>query len=119
MGVAVGIATDVGGGSSFSMLASMRCAYEIAQLRGRSLHPVCAYYLATLGSAHVLRMADKVGNLAAGYEADIVILDPKATPLLADRTARCETIYELLFALMVLGDDRAVRQTYAAGRPLL
>lgn len=114
--VPVGLATDVGGGSSFSMLATMRAAYEIAQLRGHSLHPVKAYHLATLGSARVLRLEDRIGNLAAGYEADMIVLDPAATPILAERTRSAGSLAEVLFALMILGDNRAVTATYVAGR---
>ncbi len=115
--VPVGLATDVGGGSSFSMFASMRTAYEIAQLRGHSLHPVQAFHLATLGSAGVLRMAQQIGNLAPGYEADIVVLDPKSRPVLAGRVSQARNIEDVLFALMILGDDRAVRATYVFGEP--
>ncbi len=114
--VPVGLATDIGGGSSFSMFASMRSAYEIAQLRGHSLHPVQAFHLATLGSAKVLRMDQQVGNLAAGYEADIIVLDPKSRPILAERVSQARSIEDVLFALMILGDDRAVTETYIAGK---
>lgn len=114
--VIVGLATDVGGGSSFSMLAVMRSAYEIAQLSGYSLHPIRAWALATMGSAAALRLGDKIGALAPGLEADVLVIDPAATPLLADRTARAQSLAELLFALMILGDDRAIRRTYAGGR---
>jgi guanine deaminase len=85
--VRVGLGTDVGGGSSFSMLATMRSAYEIAQLRGHSLHPLCAFWLATQGSAQVLRMDDRIGNLVPGRDADIVVLT-RLTPVIAQRTAR-------------------------------
>ena len=114
--IAVGLGTDVGGGSSFSMLATMRAAYEIAQLRGNSLHPARAFWLATRGSAEVLLMSEHVGNLAAGFDADIVVLDPGATPVIAQRTARAASISDILFVLMIMGDDRAVTATYAAGR---
>lgn len=114
-GVPLGLATDVGGGSSFSMLATMKAAYEIAQLRGVSLHPVQAFHLASLGSARVLGMEQQIGNLAAGYEADIVVLDPRAKPVLAERVAEARSIEDVLFALMILGDDRAVRAVYVAG----
>ena len=113
--IPVGLATDVGGGSSFSMFSSMRTAYEIAQLRGHSLHPVQAFHLATLGSAKVLRMDHQIGNLAPGYEADIVVLDPNSRPILAERVSQARGIEDVLFALMILGDDRAVKAVYAAG----
>ena len=114
--VPVGLATDVGGGSSFSMLATMRTAYEIAQLRGHSLHPVQAFHLATLGSARVLRMEHKIGNLAEGFEADLVVLDPRSRPILAERVGQARSIEDVLFALMILGDDRAVKAVYVAGQ---
>lgn len=114
--IPVGLATDVGGGSSFSMLQTMRSAYEIAQLRGDALHPYRALYLATKGAAEVLRLDSEVGDLAPGFEADIVVLDLNATPLLSARVGGAETASEALFAAMILGDDRAVRRTYAAGR---
>ena len=116
--VSVGLGTDVGGGSSFSMFATMKAAYEVAQLRGHSLHPAQAFWLATIGGARLLQMEAQVGNLAPGMEADIIVLDPASRPLLAQRTARASGLADLLFALMILGDDRAVRATYAAGRKL-
>ncbi len=114
--VPIGLATDVGGGSSFSMLATMRAAYEISQLRGVALHPVRAFYLATVGSARVMRLDDRVGNLAAGFEADIVVIDLKSQPLIAERMRHAADINEALFVQMILADDRAIRAVYAGGR---
>jgi guanine deaminase len=114
--VHVGLGTDIGGGTSFSLLATMGAAYEIAQLNGRSLSAVEAFYLATLGGARALALDNSIGAIAPGYEADFAVLDPKATPLLALRHARAESIQDVLFALMMLGDDRAVRATYVAGQ---
>ena len=111
----IGLATDIGGGSSFSMFATMRTAYEIAQLRGHSLHPVQAFYLATSGSARVLRMERRIGNLAAGMEADIIVLDPRSRPILAGRVGQARGIEDVLFALMILADDRAVKAVYVNG----
>ena len=113
--VPVGLATDIGGGTSFSMFATMRTAYEIAQLRGASLHPVQAFHLASLGSARVLRMDHLVGNLAPGYEADIIVLDPRSRPILAGRVDQARSIEDVLFALMILADDRAVTAVYVGG----
>jgi len=115
-GVPVGLATDVGGGSSFSMLATMRSAYEIGQLRGDALHPAQLWWLATAGSAAAMRVGEQIGGLAKGMEADLVILDPDATPVLAQRTQRAEDIWDVLFALIILGDDRAIHQTWVNGR---
>ncbi|MEX2519809.1 MAG: guanine deaminase, partial [Paracoccaceae bacterium] len=115
-GVEVGLATDVGGGSSFSMLATMKSAYEIAQLRGRALHPAELLWLATEGSARAMRRPN-LGRLAAGADADIIAFDPAATPVLAQRTARAESVFDQLFALIILGDDRAIAETWIAGKP--
>jgi guanine deaminase len=115
-GVKVGIGTDVGAGTSFSLLATLAQAYQVGQLRGTSLDPFRALYLATLGGARTLGLGDRIGALAPGYEADFIVLDPAATPLLARRTAATATLHDRLFALMMLGDDRAIHQTYLMGR---
>jgi guanine deaminase len=98
------------------MFETMKAAYEISQLRGYSLHPAKAFYLATVGSADVLRLGDRVGNLAAGKDADIVVLDLESRPLLAQRMQRAENLWEILFIQMILADDRAVHTTYVGGR---
>ncbi|BAF90623.1 putative guanine aminohydrolase [Azorhizobium caulinodans ORS 571] len=114
--VRVGLGTDVGAGTSFSQLASLNEAYKVAALQGGRLDAVKGFYLATLGGAHALHLDDRLGRLAPGYEADVCVLDLKATELLALRTARSDDISDQLFALMTLGDDRAIRATYVAGR---
>lgn len=114
--IPVGLATDIGGGSAFSMLATMKASYEICQLQGFNLHPAKAYYLATLGSAHVMGLEQKIGNLAPGYDADIIVLDPAARPLLAERMRRADNFWDMLFILMILGDDRSICATYIAGQ---
>lgn len=113
--VRVGLGTDVGGGTSLSQLQSLNEAYKVVAMSGRKLDAQRAFYLATLGGAHALHLDDRLGRLAPGYEADIVVLDAKATPLLGFRTEHCNSIDELLFVLMTLGDDRAVRATWIAG----
>jgi guanine deaminase len=115
-GLPVGLATDTGGGSSFSMLRTMAAAYEIGQLRGTPLHASQLLWLATQGSARALHLADRIGNLAPGMEADFIALDLASTPAIAQRSARAEDIWEALFATIMLGDDRAIAATYLAGQ---
>ena len=117
-GIRVGLATDTGGGSSFSMLRTMAAAYEIGQLRGTALHPAQLMWLATEGSAAALHMTGEVGRLALGAAADIVVLDLASTPAIAQRHAQAEDIWEALFPTIMMGDDRAVAATYVAGRPV-
>ena len=114
----VGLATDTGGGSSFSMLRTMAAAYEIAQLRGTALHPSELLWLATGGSAEALRLGDRIGRLAPGYEADLVVLDLASTPAIAQAMARAEDIWQAVFPTIMMGDDRAIRQVYVAGKPV-
>jgi guanine deaminase len=116
-GVNVALGTDVGAGTSFSILTTVARACDIAQLKGSPLDPLRAFYLATLGGAKALGLADRIGSFALGREADFIALDPAATPLLARRLKGVTDIRELLFALMVLGDDRAVAGTWIAGKP--
>ncbi|WP_167647277.1 guanine deaminase [Mameliella alba] len=112
----VGFATDTGGGSSFSMLRSMAAAYEVAQLRGRALHPAELIWLATTGSARALRLDNRIGSLAPGMEADFIALDLASTPAIAQRSARAKDLWEALFPTIMMGDDRAIAATYVAGR---
>jgi guanine deaminase len=114
----VGLATDTGGGSSFSMLRTMAAAYEVAQLRGQSLHPAQLWWLATQGSARALRAEHQIGSLAPGMEADIVVIDLASTPAIDQAAARAETPWQQLFPTIMLGDDRAVAQVWVAGKPL-
>ncbi|MFJ5175317.1 guanine deaminase [Streptomyces griseoviridis] len=111
----VGLGTDIGAGTSFSLLATVNEAYKVAELSNYPLDSVKAFYLATLGGAQAMGIDDKVGSLEPGHEADFVVLDPRATPLLARRTSRVSDIDELLFVLAVMGDDRTVRATYVNG----
>lgn len=113
--VHVGLGSDVGAGTSFSTLATLNEAYKVARLHGDTLTALRGFFLATLGGARAMGLEQRIGSFAAGREADFVVLDPAATPLLALRTARAESIEDVLFALMTLGDDRAVAATYVAG----
>jgi guanine deaminase len=114
--IALGLATDTGGGSSFSMLRTMAAAYEIAQLRGTALHARHLLWLATAGSARALHLEDKIGQIAPGLEADICVLDLASTPAIAQRTDRAQNIWEAVFATIMMGDDRAVHDVWIAGR---
>ena len=113
-GVRLGLGTDIGAGTSFSLLHTAGLAYQAGVVRDYALDPFRALYFATAGSAALLHIADRVGGLAPGQEADFVVLDDRATPLLARRTAGAG-LAERLFALQILGDDRAIRQTYVLG----
>jgi guanine deaminase len=112
--VRLGLGTDVGAGTSFSMLHTAGLAYQAALARGQALDPFRALYLATAGSAALLHIGDLVGALEPGQEADFVVLDAAATPLLARRTAGAD-LATRLFALQILGDDRAIAATYIMG----
>ena len=114
--VRIGIATDVGGGTSYSMLATLGEAYKVAMLGGRKPTAHDLFHLATRGNAMHLGLGDEIGTIEAGRWADLTVLDPAATPVLADRDALSEGLEDTLFALAILGDDRAVRATYVAGR---
>lgn len=114
--VPLSLATDVGGGTSFSMLRTMNEAYKMARLGGTYLPAVRMFYLATLGGARSMQLEGTIGNFVKDAEADFIVLDPQATPLLARRAAHTNSLDELLFALALLGDDRTVAATYAAGK---
>lgn len=107
--------TDVGGGTSFSMLRTLGEAYKVAQLSGQQLSPLRAFYLATRGAARCLGLEQQIGHFAPGTEADFIALDLRATPLLARRTSQSRTLMETLLVLMTLGDDRAVSGTWILG----
>ena len=115
-GMSLSLATDVGGGTSFSMLQTMNETYKVARMGGTYLPALRMFYLATLGAARSMQLEGTIGNFSVGAEADFIVLDPTATPLLARRTARAENLDTLLFALALLGDDRTVAATYSAGR---
>ncbi len=113
--VRVGLGTDVGAGTSFSILSTLSEAYKAAQLNTYALTAGHAYYLATRGTANAMYIDDKVGSIAPGMEADIVVLDMKSTPIIDYRMQFARDIHEALFIQMTLGDDRAVQATYIAG----
>jgi guanine deaminase len=113
--VRIGVATDIGGGSSYSMLRTMDEAYKIQQLLGERLNPLESYYYMTLGNARSLSLADRIGTLEAETDADIVVLNAAATPAMALKMEVVRTLCEELFLLQTMGDDRAIVETYVAG----
>ena len=116
-GVRIGLATDIGGGTSYSMLRTAAEAYKVLQMQGQTLPALEAFRMMTRGNAGVLGLADRIGSLQTGMEADIVVLDARATSAMAQRMAAVrDDLAEELFVLMTLGDDRSVRATYVAGQ---
>ena len=113
----VGLATDTGGGSSFSMLRTMAAAYELGQLRGRALHPAELWWLATAGSARALHADHQIGTLAPGMEADLVVIDLASTPAIEQATRRAADIWQAIFPTIMMGDDRAIHATWINGKP--
>ncbi|MBZ9768758.1 guanine deaminase [Mesorhizobium sp. CA6] len=113
----IAAATDVGGGTNYSMLRTMDEGYKVIALNGEKLNPFQSFWQLTRGNAEALSVADKVGTLEEGTDADIVVLDAHATPGMRLRMETVETLAEELFLLQTLGDDRAVREVYVAGRP--
>lgn len=115
-GVSSGLGTDVGGGTSLSLLRTASEAYKVLHMQEHALPSMQALYLATLGAAEALRLDDRIGNFAAGKEADFVVLDVEGSSLSARRCAATASIEEKLFALMTLADDRHVAATYLLGK---
>ncbi|WP_272010625.1 guanine deaminase [Roseovarius sp. ZX-A-9] len=116
-GITNAIATDVGAGTSYSMLQTLNEGYKVLQLQNQPLHPLRAFHWITRGNAVALGLEDRIGTLDAGTEADIVVLNPRATDAMALRCDRATDLFQELFILMMMGDDRAIVQTYAAGTP--
>ncbi len=114
--VALGIGTDVGGGTSYSMLQTLGETYKVQMLCGLKLKAAELFHMATLGNARRLKIDHETGSLDVGKYADIVVLDPEATPVLAARHPLSQSLEDILFALALLGDDRAVAATYVAGQ---
>lgn len=114
--VRTGLATDTGGGSSFSMLRTMAAAYEIGQLRGEVFHPAQLWWLATEGSAQTLQAAEQIGHLGKGAMADIAVINLRSTEVIDQRVARAENVWDAVFPSIMLGDDRAIRDVWVAGR---
>lgn len=118
IGVKTAVATDIGGGTSYSLLQTLDEFYKVQQLNGGRLFPMLAFYMATLGNAEAMGMAADIGTIVPGKMADLVVLDAAATPAAALKMEVVESLAEELFLLQTLGDDRSVVETYVAGAPL-
>jgi len=117
-GIPVGLGTDIGAGTTLSLLGTAAEAYKVLHLQEQMLSPWQALYLATLGAARALAWDDRIGNFEIGKEADFVVLDPAAGTLQRRRTAAAQDLAELVFALLMLGDERCVRATHILGEPV-
>jgi guanine deaminase len=115
-GIDVALASDVGGGDSFSMFDVMSQAYKVCRLNGYNLDPVKAFYLTTLAAAKVLGVDDSIGNFESNKEADFIVLDLNASELIKQKIQTVTDISDLLFCLMMLGDDRLVGEVYILGQ---
>jgi guanine deaminase len=113
--VRVSIATDIGGGSSYSMLRTLDEAYKILQLQGERLNPFESYHMMTLGNAQALSLSEKIGTLEPGTDADFVVLNMAATPAMALKAEVVNSLADELFLLQTMGDDRSIAETYVAG----
>lgn len=118
LGARIAVATDIGGGTSYSMLRTLDEGYKVLQLRGQRLNPLRSFYMATLGNARAMSLEARIGSIEAGRDADLVVLDARATPQMALRMEAVESLANELFLLQTCGDDRAVVETYVAGKPM-
>ncbi len=117
-GARIAVATDVGGGTSYSMLRTLDEGYKVLQLRGQRLNPLQSFYMMTLGNARAMSLDERIGSIEAGKDADLVVLDARATPQMALRMETVQSLAGELFLLQTCGDDRAVVETYVRGRPM-
>ncbi len=117
-GARIAVGTDVGGGTSYSMLRTLDEGYKVLQLRGQRLDPLRSFYMMTLGNARAMSLDDRIGAIEPGRDADLVVLDACATPQMALRMEAVDTLANELFLLQTCGDDRAVVETYVAGRAM-
>lgn len=115
--IRIATATDVGGGTNYSMLRTMDEAYKVIALQGEKLNPFASFWQLTRGNAEALSLVERIGTLDEGTDADIVVLNAAATPVMRLRMETVQTLAEELFLLQTLGDDRAVAEVYIAGKP--
>ncbi|MEQ1900870.1 MAG: guanine deaminase [Devosia sp.] len=117
-GARIAVATDVGGGTSYSMLRTLDEGYKVLQLRGQRLNPLRSFYMMTLGNARALSLDDRIGSIEAGRDADLVVLDARATPQMELKMEAVTSLSNELFLLQTCGDDRAVAETYVMGKAM-
>ena len=117
-GLRTAIATDVGGGTSFSMLRTLDEAYKIQQLENYSLNPLASYFWSTMGNAECLGLQNQIGSIKTGSYADLIVLNSESTSLMRHRMEKCRTIEEELFILQTLGDDRAIDAVFISGKKI-
>lgn len=115
-GVNVTLGSDVGAGTGFPMLQTLQDAYKVSAMNGHPMHALTGFYMLTLGAAKALGLENISGNFDPGKEADFVVIEPKMNPLLQYRIAEAESIEDVLFALMILGDERVVKETFLMGK---
>ena len=116
VGMRSAVATDIGGGTSYSMLRTLDEFYKVQQMRQNRLPPLTALYMATRGNAEAMGLADDIGSIAPGHYADLIVLNAGATPAMRVKMERISSLAEEVFLLQTLGDDRAIAETYVAGR---
>ena len=114
-GQQIGLATDTGGGSSFSMFRVMASAYEVGQLGGHSLHPSQLFWLATVGNAQSLHLENSIGNLKISMEADIIAIDLNSDEVISQRVETSENIWDKLFPTIMMGNSKAIRDVWVNG----
>lgn len=115
-GVRTAIATDIGGGTSYSMLKTLDEAYKVLQLKNQVLNPLKSFFMMTLGNARALQLEQQIGTLEEGSEADLVVMNSQVTPAMALRMETVRNLSEELFVLQTMADDRAISAVYAAGK---
>ena len=114
----VGLATDTGGGTSFSMLKTIAETYKISQLNNFSLHPAQLFWLSTVGSAKALNLENKIGNVSNGQFADLNIIDLFSTHEIKQRAKRAKNFWQKIFPTLIMGDDRAIKKTWISGKSI-
>ena len=115
----VGLATDTGGGTTFSMLKTIAETYKISQLNNFSLHPAQLFWLATVGSAKALNLENQIGNIKEGFYADLNILNLSSTKEIEQRYKRANNFWEELFPTLIMGDDRAIQSSWVSGNEIV